>query len=86
LGRPRLAQLKINVFNMIAAVCSLILVVYAWLMFLPIFKGLSQYSDVQNIVILITVLLIAVSIFQFYMAIQRKEPKPEDQGSNLKTE
>lgn len=81
-----MAQLKVNVFNIIAAVCSLLLVFYAWLMFLPMFEGLSQYYEVKNIVILITVLLIAVSIFQFYMAITKKEPKPEDQGLNLKTE
>jgi membrane protein DedA with SNARE-associated domain len=80
-GRPRLSQLKINIFNVIAAVCSLLLVVYAWFMFLPMFEGLSQYSDMKNIIIVLSVALIALSGFQLYVAIWGREEKSEDQPS-----
>ena len=80
-GRPKLVQLKINIFNVIAAICSLLLVVYAWLMFLPMFEDLSQYSDVKNIIIVLSVLLIALSGFQLYVGIWGREDKSEDQSS-----
>ncbi len=80
-GRPKLVQIKINIFNVIAAVCSLLLVVYAWLMFLPMFEDLSQYSDVKNIIIVLSVLLIALSGFQLYVAIWGREDKSDDQAS-----
>ena len=79
-----MAWLKINVFNMMAAICTLLLVVYAWFMFLPTFEGLTQYSDVRNIITILSVLLIVVSGFQFYIAVQREEPKQEDQSPNSK--
>ena len=77
-----MAELRINIFNIMAAACSLLLVVYAWFMFLPMFENLPQYSDVQNIVTLLSVLLIGVSAFQFYMAIWGRETKSENQDSN----
>ena len=80
-GRPTLSQLKINIFNVIAAVCSLLLVVYAWLMFLPMFEGLSEYSSVKNIIIVLSVALIALSGFQLYVAIWGREDKSEDKSS-----
>ena len=80
-GRPRLSLLKINIFNVIAAVCSLLLVVYAWFMFLPMFEGLSEYSSVKDIIIVLSVALIAVSGFQLYVAIWGREEKSEDQSS-----
>jgi len=82
LGRLGLAQLRINIFNMMAAVCSLLLVVYAWFMFLPMFEGLPQYSDVQVIVTLLSVGFIGVSAFQFYIAIWGRETKSKNQDSN----
>jgi hypothetical protein len=80
-GRPKLVQRKINIFNVIAAVCSLLLVVYAWLMFLPMFEGLSEYSSVKNIIIVLSVALIALSGFQLYVAIWGREEKSEDKSS-----
>lgn len=80
-GRPKLVQRKINIFNVIAAVCSLLLVVYAWLMFLPMFEGLSEYSSVKNIIIVLSVALIALSGFQLYVAIWGREDKSEDKSS-----
>jgi membrane protein DedA with SNARE-associated domain len=85
-GRSTLSKLKINIFNVIAAICSLLLVVYAWLMFLPMFEGLSQYSDVKNIIIVLSIALIAVSGFQLYVAIWGREEKSEDQSSEPEKE
>jgi Na+/melibiose symporter-like transporter len=77
-----LAQFRINIFNVVAAICSLLLVAYAWLMFLPMFEGSNEYSGVQTIVIWLSVLLVALSGLQFYFGIRRKETRPEAQASN----
>jgi len=85
-GRPTLSHLRINIFNVIAAVCSLLLVAYAWLMFLPMFEDLSQYSDVKNIIIVLSVALIALSGFQLYVAIWGREDKSDDKASESEKE
>jgi len=77
-----LAGFRINFFNLMAAICTFLLVIYAWFMFLPMFEGINQYSDVRNIITVLSVLLIVVSGFQFYVAIQKEKPKPEDQSPN----
>lgn len=79
-GKVGMIKIKINFFNLIAAVCSLLLVVYAWTMFLPMFEGLTQYSEVRNIIIVLSLLLLAVSILQFYVAFRKEETKPKDQS------
>ena len=76
---------NVNVFNLIAAVCSLLLVVYAWLMFLPMFEGLSQYDEVRNIIIVLSIALIVISVFQLYVAICGREEKQEEQSSETET-
>jgi len=68
-----LAKFKINIFYVISSVCSLILVGYSWLVFLPAFKDTAEYTAVQNIVILLTVLLVAVSGMQVYLSVKREE-------------
>ncbi len=81
-----MVQVRVNIFNVIAAVCSLLLAAYAWLMFLPMFEGLSQYSDMRNIVIVLSVLLIALACFQLYVAIWGREDKLEEQSSETEKE
>lgn len=84
-GNFGLTKTRINFFNIMAAVCSLLLVVYAWTMFLPMFEGLTQYSEVRNIIIVLSVLLLAVSFFQFYVAFRKEESKPEQIQNSEKT-
>jgi len=81
-----LVQVRVNIFNVIAAVCSLLLVVYAWLMFLPMFEGLDQYYDVRNIVIVLSVLLVGLACFQLYVAFLGREEKVEIQSSETEKE
>jgi hypothetical protein len=73
-----MAQPRINIFYIIAAVCCLLLVVYAWFMFLPTYEGSPQYADVKNFMILLSILFIVASGFIFYMAIRGKETESEE--------
>ena len=81
-----MVKVKVNIFNVIAAISSLLLVIYAWLMFLPMFEGIDQYYDVRNIVIIISVLLIGLACFQLYVAVLGKEEKEEIQSSETEKE
>ena len=54
-------------------------------MFLPMFEGLSQYDEVRNIIIVLSIALIAISVFQLYVAIWGREEKQEEQSSETET-
>lgn len=79
-----MARLKINIFYVISSVCSLLLVGYAWFVFLPTFSGTDVYGAVQYIVILLTVLLIAVSGIQIFLSIRREETQEDESIVKLK--
>jgi membrane protein DedA with SNARE-associated domain len=66
---------KVNVFYVIAAVCSVLLVFYAWFMFLPQFEERSDYSFVRDIVMVLTVLLLAAAGIQMFLSIRKEEPQ-----------
>jgi len=73
-GLPRI---KINVFYVISAICSLLLIIYSWFIFLPSFEGLPEYPQVQTVIILLTVLLVASSGIQLMLSIKKHEPSEE---------
>ncbi len=79
-----MARLKINIFYLISSICSLLLVGYAWFVFLPPFNDTPVYSAVQYVVILLTVLLIAVSGIQIFLSIRREETQEDDSATELK--
>jgi hypothetical protein len=60
---------------MIAAVLTLFLACYAWLVFLPKYEGTSGYSFVRNIITIITIILIAAAGIQIYFSIKKEEPQ-----------
>jgi hypothetical protein len=67
----------VSIFYIVAAVCSLLLVVYAWFMFLPQFENELEYSFVRDIITVITVLLAAAAGIQIYLAIEKKAPEDD---------
>jgi glucan phosphoethanolaminetransferase (alkaline phosphatase superfamily) len=69
-----LAKFRINIFYVISSICCLLLIVYAWMVFLPVFRDTPGYPSVQTMVIWLTVLLIAIAAVQLYLSIS-KEPK-----------
>lgn len=74
-----MARFKVNIFYMISAVCSLALIGYAWLAFLPSFEGAGEYSSIRYVVILLTVLLLVVVAIQIVLSVKREEiPRNED--------
>lgn len=81
LEEERLPRFKINIFYVISSVCSLVLVGYSWLVFLPAFKDTAEYAAVQNMVILLTVLLVAVSGMQIYLSVKREETQTDNSAS-----
>ncbi|MFB0523131.1 MAG: hypothetical protein ACETV1_05140 [Candidatus Bathyarchaeia archaeon] len=66
---------RVNIFHIIAFICSLLLVGYSWFVFLPSFAGLPEYSTIQNVVIVLTVLLLMVSGIQIFLSIRTEEPE-----------
>ncbi len=78
-----LARLKVNVFYVISAVCSLALIGYAWFAFLPSFEGAAEYWSVRNVVILLTVLLLVVSGIQFVLSVKTEEISQDDDARRL---
>lgn len=81
-----MAKLKLNIFYLISAVCSLALIVYAWLAFLPSFEGATEYQSVRNMVVLLTALLLVVSAIQIVLSVKREETVWEDAARDSVTE
>ena len=69
---------KVNVFYMIAAVCSLLLVAYAWFMFLPTYEGELEYYFVRNIIMVLTVLLLISAGIQMFLSMTKEESKSHE--------
>jgi len=72
-----LAGFKVNIFRIATLVLSLLLVGYLWLVFLPTFRGAIEYQGIQNVVILITVLLLVASGIQVILSIRKEESEQE---------
>ena len=78
-----MASFKLNIFYVISAVCSLALIVYAWLAFLPSFEGATEYLPVRNIVVLLTALLLVVSAIQIVLSVKGEETSLDDTSRDL---
>ena len=75
-----MARFKVNIFYVISAVCSLALVIYAWLAFLPSYQGATEYPSIRNVVILLTVLLLVVTTIQVVLSVKREEISRDDRA------
>jgi len=71
-----MAGFKINIFYVISAICTLILIGYFWSVFLPLFEDSFEYLTVRTLISFLTVLLLAVVGIQVFLAI-RREKEPE---------
>jgi hypothetical protein len=76
----------VNIFYAISAVCSLALVAYAWLGFLPSFEATVEYPSIRNVVILLTILLVAVSGIQIVMSVAREGTEEDETATRLEPE
>ena len=62
-----MAKFRFNIFFIISIICTLLLVGYLWIVFLPLFEGAFEYDAIRNITIFITLLLMAsaaLTLFQ----------------------
>jgi hypothetical protein len=73
-----MAGLRVNIFHVIAFVCSMLLVGYSWFIFLPPFEGAQEYPYIRNVVILLTVLLLIASGIQIFLSIRGEETEQND--------
>ncbi len=71
-----MAKLKVNIFYVFAATCILLLAAYFWVSYLPQISGSPQYEGIRNMVILLTVILIALAAIQIFLAIEREKKSP----------
>ena len=79
-----MARFKVNIFYVFSAVCSLALVGYAWLIFLPSFQGATEYASVRNVVIIVTVLLLIVSGIQAILSVKAEKAESADSAERTK--
>ena len=68
-----MAKVKVNIFYVISAVCTLLLVAYLWLMFLPSFADSPDYPGVRTIVFILTILVLAAAGIQVFLAIEKEK-------------
>ena len=67
-------RVKLNVFYVISLICTLILIVYVWFIFLPQFEGALEYQAVKTIVLfIIFLLLISLGIQLFLLKSKPRE-------------
>ena len=52
-----MAKFKFNIFFLISIICTLILIGYLWIIFLPTYERTLEYDVMRNVIILITALL-----------------------------
>ena len=74
-GIESLSWLKVNVFRVIAFLCSLILIAYYWLVFLPQFEGTDAYPAFYNMTIILTLLTGVAALIILYLAVTREKPR-----------
>jgi len=68
---------KVNVFYVISLICTLILIVYAWFIFLPQFEGASEYQAVRTLVLFIIFLLLISAGIQLFLL--KSKPREFDE-------
>jgi len=66
-----MAKFKINIFYVIASICSLLLVMYIWLIFLPLYEETAAYEYVKNIAFILTILLLASAGIQIFLSVKK---------------
>jgi hypothetical protein len=54
-------------------VCTLVLIGYLWLVFLPLFESSFEYESVRVIIIFLTVILIITMGIQVFLAVRMKK-------------
>jgi hypothetical protein len=79
-----MARFKVNIFYVFSAICSLALVGYAWLIFLPSFQGAAEYSSVRYVVIIVTVLLLIVSCIQAILSVKVEKAQSVNSAERTK--
>ena len=52
-----MVRFKFNIFFLISIICTLVLVGYLWIGFLPTYERTLEYEVMRNVIILITALL-----------------------------
>jgi len=66
-----MAKFRVNIFYVIASVCSLFLVIYIWLIFLPLYEGTVAYEYVKNMAFVLTILLLVSTGIQIFLSVKK---------------
>ncbi len=70
-----MTRFQINIFYAVSFICSLLLISYIWLVFLPIFEDTSEYEFIRNVSFIITVLLLVSAGIQLFLSIIKERPQ-----------
>ena len=66
-----MAKFRVNIFYVIASICSLFLVIYIWLIFLPLYEGTVAYEYVKNMAFVLTILLLVATGIQIFLSVKK---------------
>lgn len=71
-----MAGRKINIFYLVSFICTIILVAYIWLIFLPQLSGLPGQEQLSPMIFLIIALLLVAAGIQLFLLIS--SPQSEE--------
>jgi hypothetical protein len=71
-----MASRRINIFYLISLICTLILIAYVWLIFIPQIDAYADTFEIKTILIIIIILLSAAAAIQFFL-LMRPPPSEE---------
>ncbi|RJS89443.1 hypothetical protein CW705_07560 [Candidatus Bathyarchaeota archaeon] len=70
-----MARSEINIFYIISFLCSILLIGYIWLVFLPAFENSVAYDSIRNVAFLVTALLLVSAAIQIFLAVIKERPR-----------
>lgn len=80
-----MVRFRVNIFHVISGVCSILLLVYLWYVFLPSFSNTLEYPAIYNTGLLLTVLLLLVTVVQFGLAVRKDGAEQNEMGKELES-
>ena len=67
-----MSRFRINIFYVFSSICSLLLVGYIWLVFLPTYVNAVEYESIKTLAFIITAFLLFSAGIQLFLSIKKE--------------
>lgn len=67
-----MSRFRINIFYVFSSICSLLLVGYIWLVFLPTYVNAVEYESIKTLTFIITAFLLFSAGIQLFLSIKKE--------------